>query len=199
MPILAIPIAFEGQPITSEYHNSTRTAILAIASQLGISVIGQTVTRTFAPTFYPNRAEPPWQQAIGYAERPPAAASALGWFPIQLPDDVQLQGMTVIGRRTGTTRSFQVSLLRQTLAEYTNNDRVDLLSVPLITLDLSQVQDDFKVSAPVSIPGLSAGAIEEFKQIDNTKFKYLIQASISDASDDATVRINAVQVLSQRV
>ena len=80
---------------------SLRAALLAIASQLGADPTSGTVTLTFAPSFLPIGDEPPWSLSMGVATKPREAGKARGWFPLQLPEGVRLQSMTVIGRKTG--------------------------------------------------------------------------------------------------
>src|SRR3954465_11690416 len=51
--LAAIPIAQDGQVITAEYHNSLRSALIALASELGLGLSSPTTTFSFAPAFLP--------------------------------------------------------------------------------------------------------------------------------------------------
>jgi hypothetical protein len=195
LPILAIPIAYEGQPITSEYHNSTRNAILAIAGQLGAGAVGQLVTRSFAPGFFPDGSPAGWQPSLGVASKPTNATDFSGWFPVQLPDNSRIEGFAVLGRRVGAMTSFRVRLLRQALADHDPaGGPTQLITVALVTHELKDAQADFSATSSLNIAGLSAGALEEFKMIDNSKFKYLVQATVAGAAADAEAQVSAVQV-----
>src|SRR5262245_48368011 len=80
-PLLSlIPVAEDGHVITAEHFNSLRTAILAIANQLGVTAASQIVTLSLAPTFLPSGAAVQWSLSDGVASAP-AGGAATGWLP----------------------------------------------------------------------------------------------------------------------
>jgi hypothetical protein len=125
---------------------------------------------------------------IGFASDagPP---STDGFIPLNLPDGASIQSMTVMGQRTSTT-SFGF---------------VNLLVVPidgtkpttLIQIDLSQAGNPFKLTGTpnATVSGLSASALAAMLTVQNSQFKYVVEASLSVVSASAgTVLINALQV-----
>jgi hypothetical protein len=192
LAVLAIPTAYEGQPITSEYHNALRDAVRLLAGHLGANAVGQIATQTFSPAFLPTKAKAPWQLDVGVAAMPDNQSSWDGWFPVQLPDGSSIEGAAAIGRGTGALKSFQVKLLRQNLLGLNpDNPPFELLASTLITMDLSSADPNLPVQGIVS--GSSAAVVQDYKIVDNTKYKYIIYASV-ERGDGQVAQINAVQV-----
>jgi hypothetical protein len=122
-------------------------------------------------------------------QREQRPGTAAGWFSLQLPDGVRLQNMTVLGRQAGTLQRFQVSLLRQALA--------DPAQTALMALELANAGDPFRV--PVNFQDLASGAglTAVDRVIDNSAYKYLIAGSASGVTG-SLAQINAIQVVCQR-
>ena len=189
--INAIPIAEDEHVITSLYHNSLRAALLAIASQIGADPVSGTVTLTFTPSFFSMRNDPPWLLSEGMATRPvDGNRTASGWFPLQLPEGVRLQSMTVIGRKTGAVESFQVQLLRQPINETP--------TTALITIPLNNAGDPFQVTGSVQVDGAGPAALEEYRTINNSTHKYLVMARLFGAVAAAEAQIFAIRVAYSR-
>jgi hypothetical protein len=198
--LLALPIAHEGDVITPEYHNALRAVVLAMAQRLGVGAFAGTTTFTFAPRFFRNSGDPEWviSQGIAIRPTPTAGGNARGWFDVQLPDGATLDSMSVRGRRTATIEDFSVSLLRYPL------EGASPEPATLIQLQLNNAANPFEESAQVdpsrisSTSGLDPLAAEVaalgFRQIDNTKYKYLVSARLSSAAADATAQINSIQL-----
>jgi hypothetical protein len=172
-----IPVATDGNVITSDYHNSLRTAVLVLANLFDSQQPRPSVTVTVVPAFAVHGAGPAWVIDDGYAG--PAAGgtaggSADGILPVQLPDGMSLDSMTVIGRRNGQVGGFDVLFSRQLLST--------VRPTPLIALDLSGAADPFSVSSGINITDPGAGGPEAYKVINNSKFKYFVTASISGAA-----------------
>ena len=183
-----IPIAQAGHVIGPEYHNSLRDAVFALAGLLGAAPTAATFTLTFTPTFAPNDAGPGWRLLNGIAVRAEGQANANGLLPLQLPDGVRIQGMTVIGNRTGTMAGFQVRLVRQTIA---NSDAVDL-----VNLLLREASSPFTVSGSVQVQNVTETVqLEQYRLVDNTTYKYFVIGRIPDAAADAVAEVRAVQIL----
>lgn len=181
----AIPVAQEGHVITSEYHNALRSALLMIASQMGIDLSGNTGLLTLPPVFYAVANQPQWLLSEGWAN-PPEGGTARGWFPLNLPQGARIQSMTAIGRRTGSVTTFQVMLLRQPLTETD--------ATTLITLNLNTASDPFQVNGSINVPGAGANATEEYRQVDNSAYKYLVTARVAGAGGDAVAQLNAIEL-----
>src|ERR1700726_1804687 len=88
--INAIPDAQDGSVITSDYHNTIKAALAAMASQLGGSAGGQTVTLTLPPNFLPIGRNPPWVVTLGAASDAGTPVSD-GWIPVSLPEGAVIQ------------------------------------------------------------------------------------------------------------
>lgn len=186
----AIPIAENGRVISSQYHNSLRAALLAIAGQLGADPTSGTETLTFAPSFLPSGDEPPWSLSVGVATKPPEADRARGWFPLQLPEGVRLQSMIVNYRKTESVRSFQVQLLQQPLN--------DISTTALITVSLGNAAAPFQVTGSVQVAEARPAALEESVVINNSAYKYLVMASVDDQEANTAVQIFTIRVTYSR-
>jgi len=206
----AIPIASDGHVITSEYHNSLRNAVLALASHLGVTVQAiEFATATLSPGFLQNdgiaglssplAAAASWTISPGIAAKPSASRSARGWLPVQLPDGKLLQTMTVRGARRHVTRPadvFSVKLYRQAL-EGTNRT-----PVPLINVALESAADPFKISQGVAadLAGLglsSSSALQvtaDFRGIDNNTYQYFVTAEVDSPEAGSEIEIYSVQI-----
>lgn len=194
-----IPVAEDGNVIRSEYHNSLRAALIAIARSLGISTDMQAVTQTFPPTFFPIGTQTPWVMSIGLADKA-ANNSANGWMPVLLPNGARVQNMRVMGRRNGTVSIFEVSLVRQRITT-TSGPTSGTTLTPLFAADLSAAADPFNilvdVEEPTNVTGAAVAAVtEDFRLIDNNKYKYMITAELNGASNIA--QLHAIQLIYRR-
>lgn len=109
----SIPIADPGKIITSEYHNSLRDAVRALASRIGLSVnpVSEFKILSFAPNFLPltspnatsGAPTAKWDIFLNRASIPPSAISSQqavsGGFVVQLPDGAKIFQMIVRGER----------------------------------------------------------------------------------------------------
>lgn len=180
-----IPVASPGHVITSEYHNSLRAALLAIAGTLGVAPGGSAgphdVTVTLAPIFS-HAVFDPWSIGMGVAAVPANQVNTQGWLPVELPDGALVKSMTVIGHREGATLStFSVVLERQ---EITGGPYEELITTNLASsAQFYNVTKNFQGDA-----GLN--------QIDNKKYKYLISALVTrSAGVNDLVQIYAIQLV----
>lgn len=188
-----IPTAENGHIINRNYHNSLREAVVELADRVSAGT-GQGPTDTsvtYAPVFLPitdgGARSPEWVLSLGVSSRPPNTNSARGWFPLQLPDDAAIRSMTVTGQRSGTVLSCQVRLIRQTIADAT--------IVPMIVVNLRNVTGQpFRVTGEIT--GASLAIIQDFRQVNNDRYQYFVQAELTLASptSDAIVDLYAVQV-----
>ncbi len=196
--LAAIPIATDGRVITSEYHNTLRAAILALAGQLGVGLITPTVIETLIPIFLPNGDAASWQIKDGAATKP-AGSEAIGWLPLAIPDGSRLQSLVVFGTRNGTPARFEVRIVRQPVALDATSGGATI--TPLMAVDLKNSNPPFRAETTnFLVSGLgttaTAAASEDYKTIDNATYKYLLFAEISNDAN-VTAQVNAVQLIYQ--
>lgn len=192
--LAAIPIATDGRVITSEYHNSLRAAVLALAGQLGVGLITPTVVETIIPNFLQNGNSPTWQINDGAAVKP--EGTAVGWLPLAIPDGSRLQSLTVFGTRSGTPSKFEVRIVRQAVALDATSGGATI--TPLMAVDLKSVTPPFRAeTSNFLVSGLgnnaTAAATDDYKTIDNSTYKYMLFAEISNDAN-VTAQINAIQL-----
>src|SRR5258708_28047329 len=177
--INAIQTAEDGHVITREYHNTLRAALVEVARLLGASAADQTFKLTLAPAFFKNGTGSEWTQLNGVATAV-IGKSNNGLLPVQLPDGARLQSLTVTGRRKGNIDGLEVKLIRQAI---TGTSLTTLISIPL-----EDQGDPFTVSRDIiQLPDLGSAAAtaaaEDFRTIDNKKYKYMIVAQADGATD----------------
>jgi hypothetical protein len=181
----AIPVAEDGNVITSDYHNSLRDAILLLASQSG-GPVSADAAYTYPPIFLPitdgGERAPEWVLALGIASRPLADNSARGWFPVQLPAGARIRTLTVTGNRSGKVLGCTVKLMQFTVADAT--------TTPLITVPLKDVAGQFSQSRD-----FSAALASELQTVDNRLYQYLIVAELARADTDAVVDLYSIQIV----
>ncbi len=187
----AIPVAHNGAPIGSEFHNTMRAAILLLGGQTDSGSGTRATTLTFAPTFFPisdgGVTVPEWTMALGTALKPANANSASGWFPVQLPDGARIRQLKVHGRKVGgAPLGFSVRLMRQSLATAD--------STTLITLALKSITGEPFNAPPGEIPGDSPAVLQELQTVDSQRYQYLVQAVLTNAVADTEIQIYSVQI-----
>jgi hypothetical protein len=179
--INAIPDAQDGNVITSDYHNTIKAALLAIAGQLGTAGPGaQTVKITVQPNLVAFAGGTPWTVTLGVAT---SAAGSNGFIPLNLPDGATIQQMVVFGSQSNPVSKGFASLLVIPLA--------GTAATNLILIDLSTGGSPFSLTGTPNVPGLTASALKDMQTVQNSVFKYAIQAEVLGAG----VTINAFQVI----
>jgi hypothetical protein len=196
--IASIPVAEDGIVIRSNYHNSLRDALIALLAEVAV---GRGPVAPLAPAFVSVAGSVGnWTVVQGVASvQAPATgrADAVGWLPLELPHGGKIQSLTVSGGRTGTMSGFAVTLLRQALSA-DPNPTTDTLT----QLELKDANASFLTSHEVDAPLLNDPTpqqIAEYRLIDNTKYKYYVNADVTNARNNATARINSIQVVVTRV
>jgi hypothetical protein len=194
-----IPIAYDGDLITSAYHNTLRDALLKLAEQVGGGATGARVqTLSFAPAFLPVYSDRDgvltksreWVPLTGYVVRPKAdddqPVGCDGWMPVKLPEGYRIEGMTLIGlRNKGTTfngNGFQVMLQSQKL----DDSATDLLFT-------RSVSDNEGGDHPFSLPAVKQ-MLDDKLVVREDAFKYLVRATLTSASVDAVVALYGVKI-----
>lgn len=204
-----IPIAHPGDIITSEHHNSLRSAIRALASLIDDTAL--TTTFTFAPNFLPAAFDPDedgvpgrspekgeddrdWKVLFNKAVIPTiremggAGKTVKGGFIVSLPDETLIKSLIVRGKRLDENidaqdpKSFHATLFR------VEPDKAGSTSVPIISIDLSGATGTFKRTEK---PSSSV-------RVDNEKYLYHISAVWIDEDDSAGFEIRSVQIICER-
>lgn len=218
--LASLPFVQDGDLISSDYFNTIRSILFAVANQLGAGLTTSSLTTTIAPVFLgidssvslPNNAAwAAWTTAEGYATAQQAGANApalnvSGWFIVQLPNGAQISNMVIIGKRTSYPAStagvmFQVQLVRQLLADPTISNNI----ATLITMDLTGADGTFtsqpaSIQAPAVLGIGSQGSVavalqHELQTVDTAKYRYLLVARASSpANATSTASIFAVQI-----
>jgi hypothetical protein len=183
-----IPDAQDGNVINSNYHNTIKTALLAIAVQLGGAAGPQTVNLTIQPSFQPMAGLPPWNVSLGLATDPGPPAAG-GFIPLSLPDGATIQQLVVIGSKTNPASKGFVNLLVIPLG--------GTAGTTLISIDLTPAGNPFTLNGVPNIPGLTATALMQIQTVQNSQFKYAIESEVLSPAGTpvATVTINAIQVV----
>lgn len=210
----AIPIANEGNIITSEYHNSLRKALLAIAERMGLTIkpVSELQIFTFAPNFLPVWSDeapvPSWVMTFDKAVLPAiaagAAANVKGNLAVQLPDDATIVSMTVRGARVTADKEkpkpklFNVKLNRQKF------DTETAQVTPLITFKLADEKEkikevnDIKGSLPDDLDDATARSrVLDLSRVNNQTYQYFIEANWDGDNNAAKFEIYSLQILCQ--
>jgi hypothetical protein len=175
----AIPDAQDGNVITSNYHNTVKTVLQAVVSQLeGAAPSPRTVTLTVQPNFVPIGTA--WTVTLGVAR---SVAGSNGFIPLNLPNGAVITQMVAIGGQTSPASSGFASLLVLPLG--------GTADTTLILIDLSAGGNPFTLTGSPNVPGLTASALKDMETVQNSQFKYAIQAEVLGAG----VTINAFQVV----
>lgn len=193
--INAIPDAQDGNVITSDYHNNIKTALQAIAGQLGPGAGGQNVTLTLLPNFLPVppvNVHVPWKVEIGTASDAGGNLTD-GWMPLYLPDGAVIQQLIVIGVKTVAT----------TPVTFGGNITLTIMSAgstsgtTLISVDLTNMLGNPFTTPPgiPSVPGASPVSLKDLQTVKTTQNKYTIRAIVSPSPAAGTLTIEAIQVV----
>jgi hypothetical protein len=190
----AIPVASRGDVITAEVHNSLRSALAAIATQLGASTSTQTVTPTFAPAFLAAGTTPAWILGAGFVRNPTTGTQASGWLPLQLPHGARIQRLIVQAGRNGAIEApaqMDVTLERQPLRG--GNTTATILAQASL-IGSANARNPFEVSAPFAPVGLTGGNFSEAQVVNNDDYKYFARAEMLLESTGPQVFLYGVRV-----
>lgn len=178
----AIPDANDGNVISSDYHNTIKAALEAIAGLLAGGAGSQVVKYTVQPNFLTVGGGTAWNVSLGLAT---SAAGSNGFIVLTLPDGAILQSMEIWGKQTSPPSVGFANLLALPIAGTT--------STTLIKVDFSTAGNPFDVTGTPSpdVSGLSASALQDMLTVQNAHFKYAIQAETLGSG----VVINAFQIV----
>lgn len=204
-----IPIAHEGHIVTSEYHNTVRDALLAVADRMGLTVkaVSDLQVLSFAPNFQPientilwaisfNKAVVP--QVVEGANAPPVVR---GGFAVQLPDGAVIDSMIVRGARVAADKdkpkpkTFTVKLSRQKF------DTEKPQITPLIVFDLADKKEkikeanDVKESLPDDLDDATARTRTlDLSRVNNQTYQYFVEAIWEGDNNTAKFEIHSFQI-----
>lgn len=153
--------------------------IARIIGQINNSLTPLSTMLTFSPTFFPNAPATPWLQTSGIATKDPARSDANGWLPLQLPNDLIIEGVGIVGTKTGNF-NFRVTLQQQPFSGAGG-------AAILYSLQLAD-DPDGAFNKPLQ---LQSGANIT---INNAANKYFITAVIPNAPTPSAASISAIQV-----
>ena len=190
--INAIPDAQDGNVITSDYHNTIKTALEAIAGQLGPGAGGQTVTLTLIPSFLVIPGDSAWNVNVGAASDAGGLLTD-GWIPLYLPDGAVIQQLVVIGLKTIPTTPAQFQANVQLLVMSVGSTK----SLPLISVDLTNMMGNPFTTPPgiPSFPGSTPSSLKDVQTVKNDQNKYAIYAKANPSpAGGGTLTIEAIQV-----
>ncbi|HTS67239.1 MAG TPA: hypothetical protein VMS37_22655 [Verrucomicrobiae bacterium] len=172
----------DGQVITADSYNSIKTCLQAIAGALGGSTGGQTRTITLPANFLPVTGATAWNVRVGFAED--SGSSSDGWIPLSLPEGAVLKSLTAIGLKKNAAPAGAVNLFAIPINA---GDQHLLASVNLNSVALNNV---FTINVPVNVASSLTGLLT----VQNSQFKYVIEANANFSTAAASITIYATQV-----
>jgi hypothetical protein len=186
-----IPTAQDGDVITADFHNSLRSAIVAMAGYLGDTAINHQVVLTLAPSLLGSGAGA-WTLAPDSAEA--TSGPANGWLPVDLPDGARIQGMSVIHARTDKLDTLTVDLRRLSISSPTDP------AVPLATYSGRAGDGSVQTeSVQVSVAGITEpSALDELRRVVNGQYRYYISVQATGAEGQALATIYALELIYTR-
>lgn len=179
-----IPTAQDGNLITANYHNSIKKALEAIVGELGGTGGPQTITATLPMNFLPVQGQTPWNLQVGFAEDSGSASD--GWIPVSFPQGATIQQLTGSGLKTNAAPKGSINLL----AIATNGTDPNVLAS--ISLSDVAVGNPFNITVPAV---LTASQNPALLTVDNSKWKYVIEAKVNFSTAANSVSIYSLQVV----
>jgi hypothetical protein len=182
--IASIPIAQEGHVISSEYHNAIRNALVAIANRLGLGPVSEEITITKAPQFMPLAGQAEWEHLYGIVQKPPGvnAGNVQGWMQLELPDGARIKRMVVFASKdpAAPATPLRIALRRQRMVDTGTNP--ELIRIEVVGEEGLSRGIEGDVTLPGS--GAGAGAIEEFRIVNNREHRYLLTAELINITEN---------------
>lgn len=191
----AIPDANDGNIISSDYHNTIKAALEAIAAQMGGAAGGQTVTLSLLPTFSPVQpvaVHVPWNMNVGVASDAGGNLTD-GWLPLYLPQGAVIQSLAVVGVKT----------LATTPTTFSANVELDIMSIgvtggtTLISVDLTNaLGNPFRTTPQTpAVAGTTPQSLKDLQTVKNDQNKYIVRAIVNPSPAAGTLTIHAMQVV----
>jgi hypothetical protein len=192
-----IPIAREGELITSDYHNALRDAVLELA---GGAASGSGLL-SFAPVFFPTGvgSEVNWEAHAGYAAVPAAGAregkfAVSGWMPVTLPDGVRIRQMGVRGFQSGgAAKDFTVTLAALPAAGFEPAQQTSIL-VATILPTAGTPPDPNSAPAGTFVVWATADDAGGKFVVNNAGFRYFLVATVTEPAVEMTKRLYTITI-----
>jgi hypothetical protein len=181
--LAAIRTVGDGDIVYANDHNSVKNFLVMLISYLGDQVLTQDQTLSFAPALLQLGATG-WTLAEGEADQGNHAAVS-GWMPIELPDGVKIQSLSVHGTATSgqNVGTIAVALKRRPLQSTAAAEEI-------VSVSLAGQNPTFGVakSAPQS----------DRQTVDRFSYGYYIKADVTGAATGAGIRLFGFEVACTR-
>jgi hypothetical protein len=187
-----LPEAAEGDVISADNFNALRAAIVELAAALGGVAFYPVSTLTFSPALWPITEKAGWAYtAKGIAAE---GGEAEGWMPLALPDRCLIEGVTVLGERSGGNSgrmTLEVTLHRHDIKS--RGDTVLCKAVPE-----SYPPGRFRFSEPAVVEDAEVAKNDELRRVDNALNRYWLRVAVADVPDGMTFEVHDLQVTISR-
>jgi hypothetical protein len=189
-----IPLARDGDVIYAEHFNALRSAIARLARSLDDSQFAKQFTDTFSPALMPvPDGEAEFRVGPSGALGPSSGDSASGWLPIELPNNVDIESLTVRGMRPSGVTIWSVALRRVELA---NGAVADVCQQEI--QDTPTQSGRFAAVVPAAAGETVPSVASNLRRVDTTRYRYLFETSLAGAQQADALEIHAVQVTCRR-
>jgi hypothetical protein len=191
--LAAIPLVSPGDIIAPDHHNTLRAAIAQLSNAADPAVSASVVTRSFTPTLWSSGAGD-WTTRLGCSV--PKGDTADGWMPLDLPNGMDIDTMTVRGVHGDSTYGYwQFALMRSQL---TGGDNFPDLGRTILERTAATGPPSFVATVPLKTTGKTPTEIAEMRRVDTTKYRYALGCYLGFASKPNAVQLQLVQVTCTR-
>jgi hypothetical protein len=197
--VQAIPIASPGDIIAPDHHNMLREAVAKLAQSLDRTQTAPVVTASFAPILWPFWTDaPPWNAFMCFSV--PSSASTSGWMPLDLPDGLDIDTMTVRGDRGGSTYTeWRFGLYRFELTGFQwGGAGWAQLGENLLDPAAQGAPTSFVDTVPLNTTGKTPTQVADLRRVDASKYRYAFYTGLQNASKPSQIQLQLVQVTCTR-
>ena len=146
----------------------------AAIKAIGVVPTPQPAKLVMTPNMIATAADP-WSHLQGIAQKPPAQTGAHGMMSANLPNNVRITALRVLGANSGAG-SLRVILFRQALVAQATLDQIARVDGTGNPFDLNNPADP------------------QFAVVDDNSFKYFVVALLDNALAADTVTLSAFQI-----
>jgi hypothetical protein len=197
--VQAIPIASPGDIIAPEHHNRMREALAEIARSLDRTQTAAVVTTSYAPILWPFYTNaPPWNAFMCFTV--PSDPSTSGWMPLDLPDGMDIDTMTVRGDRGGSTYGeWRFGLYRFELTGFQwGGAGWAQLGDKLLPPAADGAPTSFVDTVALNTAGKTPTQAADLRRVDASKYRYAFYTGLLNASKPTSIQLQLVQVTCTR-
>lgn len=215
----AIPTAQDGLVITSDYHNTLKAALLALATHQSTSLI-QSYPMALLPI--EQQQSRGWSLRLGRAVLPPidsdVSVTVHGWMGVCLPNGLRIESMTVFGTgnlMNAVTFDPQAAQTEATLAVAPGQGGPPILALPsctvrLLRYPLAEIDENpmtlisinpippgggsFAALGQVVVAGVPTNQLDSFRLVNNQLYKYVVDVQVMLATNYMVAEFGAVQL-----